>query len=90
MAMSDMNSMPLPELITSLREQAAALPNSDFIRILFINCIANRLDESQAQFTYANDALKYIGDPQNGSADLADYARTHTHIDLANEQQEQN
>lgn len=42
---SDMNTMPIRDLISSLRVQASELPPADMIRMLFVNCMVNRLEQ---------------------------------------------
>lgn len=41
----DMNTMPIRDLIASLRVQASELPPADMIRMLFVHCMVNRLEQ---------------------------------------------
>lgn len=41
----DIGSMPIRELISSLRKQTSELPPSDMLRILFVNALTNRLEQ---------------------------------------------
>lgn len=43
--MSDLGTMPVRELITDLRKQAAELPREDFIRTLFVNIMVRRIEQ---------------------------------------------
>lgn len=43
--MTDMATMPIRELIADMREQTSKMDNADFIKILFVNVIAGRLEE---------------------------------------------
>lgn len=53
--MSDMGTMPIPELITSMREQATKAIGSDrFINGMVFNVLANRLQEQLTE----NDELR--------------------------------
>jgi len=59
---TDIGTMPVRELITEMRKQAAELPREDFIRTLFINIMVNRIEqEAQQKGEPWDQAVKLMG-----------------------------
>ncbi len=55
----DIGSMPVRELITEMRKQAAELPREDLIRTLFINVMVNRIEQEADR---ADKAEQQVGE----------------------------
>lgn len=55
-----MGDMPIRELITSLRDQARALPSSDMVKILFINALVVRIEEEADRADRAEGAYQKV------------------------------
>lgn len=57
-----MATMPIRELIDSLRIQVAKLPSTEIIRILFVNIMLRRLEEEANRADIAEQKLKELID----------------------------
>jgi len=57
---TDLATMPIRDLIASMRVQAAELPSSDMIRMLFISIMCNRLEEQTNRADKAEKEVEKI------------------------------
>lgn len=57
-----MATMPIRELIDSLRIQVTKLPSTEIIRILFVNIMLRRLEEEANRADIAEQKLKELID----------------------------
>jgi hypothetical protein len=61
--MSDMGTMPIPELIAGLREKAKnAGDDGNILNALVFNVLANRLDEQLTHIGFLEERIQYLVD----------------------------